>query len=456
MPTTIGRASPTARGPDDETPPPRHWGREKFIPLRAADLLRRLAAVPTLSASQRDRFQQLCRLLMATFHYEFHGKLQELKAAYAPFDPDADTLDERPLSPTERQRGADELFDKFGWLLERANFEHLTRGDIKQALAATSDWGVQLSIDFDMFDRLEVYARGDVVSSKTRHRWRKLYRAEAVDVPIFQRLVVIFRLHSYHAIDGHLDGKTIHIKIFKNIPKVDLEMLLPGSRVKMTLVDRSKILLPTVSGVAMTGWKLFQGAVVVAVSGFYGLMTYLGLIAATLGYGIKSFFGYLRTQQKYQLNLTRNLYYQNLDNNAGVLFRLLDEAEEQECREAMLAYFFLWHLAQGEDWSSEQLDEEIEAFLLRETKVAIDFEVGDALEKLKRLGLVQGGADGLLRAVPIDQALELLDRAWDNLFTYNRGGAAPASDQSPSAVHLRQDPAAGLPVPHVSSSVPVP
>ena len=369
MPSTTSRDGATASSPNDQSPP-QHWAREKFIPLRAADLAERLAATPGLSPADQDAFGQLCRLLTATFHYEFHDKLKELKAAYAPFDPDADTLDGQALSHVERQRGADELFDKFGWLLERANFERLTRGDIKQALSATSDWGLQLSIDFDMFDRLEVYARGDVVSQKSRRRWRTLYRTETVDVPIFQRLVVIFRLHSYHAIDGHLDGETIHIKIFKNIPKVDLEMLLPGSRVKMTLVDRSKILLPTVSGVAITGWKLFQGAIVVAVTGFYGLMTYLGLIAATLGYGIKSFFGYLRTQQKYQLSLTRNLYYQNLDNNAGVLFRLLDEAEEQECREAVLAYFFLWHVAQGEGWSSERLDEEIEAFLTARDKSA--------------------------------------------------------------------------------------
>jgi hypothetical protein len=331
--------------------------------------------------------------------------------------------------------------------MERANFERLTRGDIKQALTATSDWGVQLSIDLDMFDRLDVYARGDIVTRKTRRRWRRLYRAEEVEVPVFQRLVVIFRLHSYRTIDSHLTGETIHLKIFKNIPKVDLEMLLPGSRVKMSLVDQSKILLPTVSGVAMTGWKLFQGAMVVAVTGFYGLWTYLGLIAATLGYGVKSFFGYLRTQQKYQLNLTRNLYYQNLDNNAGVLFRLLDEAEEQECREAILAYYFLWHFAPAAAWSSQRLDEEIEAFLARETKVAIDFEVGDALDKLKRLGLVQTDCGGLLRAVPIDQALELLDRAWDNLFSYNRGEASTPIDAVAAPAY---GPATGLSAPHIS------
>ncbi|HVX14697.1 MAG TPA: TMEM143 family protein [Pirellulales bacterium] len=449
MTSTSERARVSAGG---ESAGPKHWAREKYIPIRAAELVRRLAAQPTLAAEQRVAWEQLCRLLTATFHYQFHDTLKELKEAYAPFDPDCDTLARQTLSSADRQRRADELFDKFGWLLERANFVRLTRSDIKQALDATSDWGVRLSIDLDVFDRLEVYARGDVLSHKTRRRWRNLYRTESVDVPIFQRLVVIFRLHSYHTIDGHLDGETVHIKIFKNIPKVDLEMLLPGSRVKMSLFDQSKILLPTVSGVAMTGWKLFQGAVVVAVSGFYGLLTYLGLIAATLGYGVKSFFGYLRTQQKYQLSLTRNLYYQNLDNNAGVLFRLLDEAEEQECREAILAYFFLWHCAPSSGWSSERLDNEIEAFLTRETNVAIDFEVGDALDKLKRLGLVETGADGVLKAVPIEQALELLDRAWDNLFPYHQGDAAPA----PGNTQRRDDPAAGLPAPHVGNAVPAP
>ena len=396
-----------------------HWAREKYIPIRAADLVERLGGEPMLDEPERHAFGQFCRLLTATFHYEFHAKLTELKDAYAPFDPDSDTLANRRLSATARQQRADELFDKFGWLLERANFERLTRRDLEHALSAGSDWGLRLSIDLDMFDRLEVYSRGDVMTQKKRRRWRTFYRSEVVDVPVYQRLVVIFQLHGYRTIDGHLDGETVYIKIFKNIPRVDLEMLLPGSRVKMTLIDQSKILLPTVSGVAMTGWKLFQGALVVAVTGFYGFLTDLGLVIATLGYGVKSFYGYLRTQQKYQLNLTRNLYYQNLDNNAGVLFRLLDEAEEQECREAILAYFFLWRRAGDEGWSSERLDREIEAFLERETGVSIDFEVGDALEKLKRLGLVETDERKMLRAVPIERGLERLDCAWDNLFRYN-------------------------------------
>jgi hypothetical protein len=159
------------------------------------------------------------------------------------------------------------------------------------------------------------------------------------------------------------------------------------------------------------------------VAGVYGMLTFLGLLAGTLGYGVKSFFGYLRTQQKYQLNLTRSLYYQNLDNNAGVLFRLLDEAEEQECREAFLAYYFLWRHAGAEGWTSERLDGEIESFLEREIDVKVDFEVGDALAKLRRLQLIEEQAPGCWRAMPIERALSALDRCWDDLFCHEPAAA---------------------------------
>jgi hypothetical protein len=197
-------------------------------------------------------------------------------------------------------------------------------------------------------------------------------------------------------------------------------MLLPGTRVRMSLLDRAKIVMPTVSGLAITTWKIVKGALVAAAAGVSGVLMALGLIAGTLGYGVRSLFGYLRTKEKYQLSLTRSLYFQNLDNNAGVLFRLLDEAEEQESREALLAYFFLWRYAPESGWTSEELDLAIEKFLTEVTRQDIDFEVGDALDKLVRLRIVQTTSGERLRAVPIGQALVALDYAWDNFFQHSR------------------------------------
>ena len=58
------------------------------------------------------------------------------------------------------------------------------------------------------------------------------------------------------------------------------------------------------------------------------------------------------TKRRYMLNMTQSLYYQNLDNNAGVLLRLLEEGEQQEACEAILAYFattFLLGVGPGEE-----------------------------------------------------------------------------------------------------------
>jgi len=202
----------------------------------------------------------------------------------------------------------------------------------------------------------------------------------------------------------------VYIKLFKDIPKLDLDMLLPGTQVKMSLLDRLRIMLPTLSGLGIAIYKIL----LVATAPLYTSLAFLGLVGGTVGYGVRSLYGYLNTKQKYQLNLTQSLYYQNIDNNAGVIHRLLDEAEEQENRETMLAYYFLWRQAPAEGWTAEELDRAIEAFLRAEIQQPIDFEVGDALDKLLRLGLAESSS-GKWKALPIEHSIASLARAWQAL-----------------------------------------
>ena len=122
-----------------------------------------------------------------------------------------------------------------------------------------------------------------------------------------------------------------------------------------------------------------------------------------MGYGVKSFFGYLRTKDKYQLHLTRHLYYQNLGNNKGVLFRMIHDAEEQEFREAIIAYYLLWREAGETGWSKSQLDQRAEAWLLGIAGLTVNFEDDDALRKLDRLGLAKQ-KEGCWSAISIEEA----------------------------------------------------
>ena len=112
--------------------------------------------------------------------------------------------------------------------------------------------------------------------------------------------------------------------------------------------------------------------------------------------------------------LTKNLYFKNLDNNAGVFHRLVDDAEEEEGKEALLAYYIL--LTSGAALTQAELDARVEDWMLSKWDCVINFEIDDALHKLLRFGLVYDD-QGCFRAVSIDEAVSRLDQRWDAYFS---------------------------------------
>jgi hypothetical protein len=393
---------------------------DHFIPIRQAELVDLLAGQPDLKPQEVDLFRRLAQILSATVHHEYQQELEALKSDYASFDPDSDTV---PLAGTTlvgRSARLEALFDRLGKLLERANFTYLTREALEHALSGASQWGLNLTVNFEVFDRLEIYVRGQGIERRQVRNLSTGFRKVESDAETFQRLVVMLKLRPHRSLPKGVDNDDVYLKLFKDIPRMDLEMLLPGTQIKMSMFDRTKIVLPTVSGMALTGWKVVTGAMVVAASGVYNSLALLGLAGGTISFGLRSFRGYMQTKERYQLSLTESLYYKNLDNNAGVLMRLIDEAEEQENREALLAYFFLRRDVAPLGLTAEQLDRRIEAFLERQLGRAIDFEVGDALAKLVRWRLVEQLPQDKLRALPFDVALSTLDSAWDQIFSYSQ------------------------------------
>ena len=123
---------------------------------------------------------------------------------------------------------------------------------------------------------------------------------------------------------------------------------------------------------------------------------------------------------QFMKSLSENLYFRNLDNDAGVFNHLLDAAEEEEVKEAVLAYHFL-RSAEGA-LTADELDRRIEDWFARRWGIEFDFEVADGVGKLRRLRLIDD-TDGRLSAVPLAEATRRLDETWDNLFVYNTRGA---------------------------------
>lgn len=450
----------------------RYPDREHAIRLRKRELVRMLLQEPGCpDAVHEEHFRQFCQLLEAIFHFEFHKHLERIKELYAPFDPDIAVVypisepenpstsrtDDRPnvnrnlntapavsagasldqqdtvesgvgnesgenvsdLPP--RLAASWPLLNAVRLLLERANFVRLSRSDLEQAMQQAGRWGLHFEVNFDLFETLELYARGDTVEKeKIPARLFGLIGEREVEVPVYERLLLIVRFREDARVPPFVDKDCIYIKLFKDVPKADLEMLVPGTEPRIRPLDGFKIGMPLFLGVLMCLWKLVMGAALTLASGVAGILAWMGIIGAPISYGVRSYFGYVSTRQKYQLTVTQCLFFQNLDNNLGAIMHLIDEAEEQEFRETVLSWFFLWRLAGDEGWIAEQLDDAIEQYLERRANLAVDFEIEDALAKLQRFDLAKADEQGRWRAIPLLAACARLDEIWDNYFRYNR------------------------------------
>lgn len=385
--------------------------REHFIPIRCADLIDLLAsdkgsiAGQEMTREQRQQFLQFAKLLMAYYHRIFHARLQQLKNDYAPFDPDADTKVFKTLSPDERGKAQDRLFEDFCSLLERANYKRMTRAEIEKEMEGSSYWGIDMDVEWNVFERLEMFHRGDVVGHRTRRHWLKIWQKLDISVPSWQRMVLIVKQQPHKRLGPNPDTEHVFLKLFKDIPRMDLEMLLPGTRIKMRMTERGKLGASLASSIGYVGWKLSAVSVALVRESILALY---GPVALVLGYAYKTWSGFATTKQTYMLQLTQSLYYQNLDNNGGVIYRLLDEAEEQEIREALLAYFYLWRFAVDRPWTAAELDDYIELDIEKRLELPIDFEIDDALAKLERLQLLIKDGNGY-RVRPIELAIAALE-----------------------------------------------
>jgi hypothetical protein len=398
--------------------------REHYIPLRKSDLVELLCRDKQMPRTDVPDFKQFCVLISSVFHFEYLQKLESLKDLFAPFDPDTQTRLLQDPGKDERERLMNRLFEEFNQLMERANFKKLTKDDVIAAVeGGASDWGINMNVNFDVFEHLELYIRGE--GRTKRHRRHKVWFWKTIEVPVdtYQRVALAVKLKPHKRLPKSIDTRGVFFKLFKDIPKLDLEMILPGTTIQMPSSQRSKFGATLLGTIAYAVYKVWFDLIGFAAALGKGLM-FAGQaavmpIAILGGYGYKQYAGYQVTRQTYAKMLTESLYYQTLDNNAGVLTHILDEAEEQECREAILAYYCLLRFAPEQGWTPEQLDDYVELYLEGMANLKVDFEIGDAIDKVERLGIVTKTGK-MYRAIPLPQALEKLDYRWDNYFQYNK------------------------------------
>lgn len=403
---------------ETENPPIRKV--ESYIPLRHADLVQRLEKTLGCEPEESRTFKELCARLTTIFHVEHLSTLLDVEDLYAPLDPDAEVIELHEREDEQCEQQVERLFDRITKLLYSAHYHRLDREELRHAINIGYTWGVKLDVDMDVFDRLEIFARGWRSVTKTRRRWQNFFRQETVELPEFHRLMIAFRLKDSPRIDKTMRTDVVYLKMFKNIPETDLEILLPGSRVRLSIFDQGKILVPNLSSAAMTVFKIFRVGVFLTIVAAAWIIKWMLAAAVLVGYVTKATFSYFSTKEKYQFGLTKNLYLKNMDNNSGVIYRLFNEAEEQEMCETVLAYSMLWKHQKPEGLTDLEIDDLSESYLQQTVNFPIEFDVHDALDKLRRLGLAKINQDQRWTALPLKLAANQLRENWQKIFAWQK------------------------------------
>ncbi len=406
---------------------------ERFIPIDLNDLVMDLCQEPTMDKTQLEAFHGFAQRYISLFHAQFHRQVSVLQKGYAPFNPDRDTVC-LPASRTPSMVDAKQaLLEAIEESLIRANFTPLPEASINAALRKTSPHGVEVTVDFDDFEEMILYYRGSHSKTGFRRHWKTAFlRREAVEIPEYRRLFLLLMpkpltqraaeiagqqgipvkkalrklQKSGNLLADRKEESAIYIKLFKEIPHSDLEMLFPNTHVRMRMFDKVKLTLTggggTIGGITATLSKLGAAANPVTAA------TAIAGLAGVLWRQVTKVFA---QRTKYMAALARNLYFYSLDNNAGALAHLVELAEAEECKEAILAYFFL--LTEAEKNHTEKtLDQRIEHYLVTRYEQQMDFEISDGLRKLEQAGLLLRHSGGTLSVQDVETANASLEASW--------------------------------------------
>jgi hypothetical protein len=397
---------------------------DHFIPVLLQDLR------PLLARRRGDdRDGEPARLIELLLRQATQSRVDRLKQLFSRCQPPQGLI-KRGHAETTSTREADRaLMSELEETLALANYRPLPREEIEAAFTSEAIFDVKVEVSLEDFDQLLIYVRGRHRKSETIRRWFGMKRRE-IQMTVFDRVFFLARrakLEVERPTPPSVEPPPLVMKLFAGIPSADLEMLFPNSKVRMRPMDAAFIAIPAVAGLFGVAAKVLSSALAL-----YAVLLYslgwseepppdgIGAAWAAVGAGffallafcIGRYNSYKNKHLRFASSLTKTLYFRTLDSEAGAFLRVLEEATEEEIKEAVLGYEFL----RDEPCDEQTLDERIEAWFRDELGVEMDFEVDDALGKLARLGIAEC-VDGVWRALPPTQAREVLLERWQALAT---------------------------------------
>ncbi|XP_015894229.3 uncharacterized protein LOC107428240 isoform X2 [Ziziphus jujuba] len=233
--------------------------------------------------------------------------------------------------------------------------------------------------------------------------------------PAFQELIL---LYTEEVDKGDTEIKSevpsSQLKIYERIPIPELPVVFPHKKLSFRIIDTVRLDAATIVGLLayIINYKfenLFSPSAI-----FLDVVA----ISALIIYVTRVVLGYKQTWDRYQLLVNRTLYEKTLASGFGSVHFLLDASEQQQYKEAILAYAVMLKVEKGKITSHRSVGNECEKFMYDTFKVKVEMPVEKATNTLLRLGLAaEAPVNGrmTLQAVPCSKAYEALQQRWNSL-----------------------------------------
>ncbi|KAL4234299.1 hypothetical protein ACF0H5_005950 [Mactra antiquata] len=393
--------------------------RERYIPITRRSVVRHIMMKEDyLTKEELKCYETFALALDTAIVNKYHGVLQELKNLFDPINPDKDTIETRKWNPRERQENEFWLLKRLGDIMEKANFHELPQEVVDRALEEheVSD-GVMVSVDRDKYDIMKFWALGRE-KIPVDVPWYRTFFMKKEDIPkpklYYKRVVIALRFKR---------DQKLMLKSFKEIPVNALEMMLPDGKIKISKMDKG--IIATSVTIAAVGVL----AKIVTLLADLNVDWMLLLTGVTGLAAVQSWTAYKNKRNKYLADLSRLLYFKNVANNRGLLALLVDRAEDESFKEALLVYTFLlanrprsMHDMLSIEMSPEelggltavQLEGRIEKWVQQVTGSQVEIESAEAIQILKKFGILNE-IDNKLYVLPLKAALRNLPQSPQSL-----------------------------------------
>jgi hypothetical protein len=408
--------------------------RERFIPIRKTDIVNSLIAHGRLANDrEREKFRRLCRLLGAIYHNEYFDRLERLRDDYYYFTPDIDP--HARFDHAAQERAYADLAETFDSVMRAADFIEVSRAEIERAHREHPVLRVEVESSTKDFREVRFFERGRHMETFEVRDWFGL-RKRKIEAEVHDDVVLFVAVKPEHKRRdvsrlrrNKLRPSSVLLKYFRNIATADLRTLIPNARVVLSFTDKLNLGLPALIGAVPIGSQLAPTATALflVVGAYLGMagevegdrlktaLAALSGLAAVAAFIMRQWVKYQRQSLQHQKVLADNVYFRNLNNNMGIFDYIVGTAEEQETKETLLAYYFLF--TANAPVTQPMLEQSVESWLKETFGVDADFVVAGALSKIERLGVLIRDQERV-SVLPLDAALARLDQVWANF--YNR------------------------------------